>query len=900
MKNFRDITEAKETMVFTFGRFNPPTIGHEKLIKKVAQVAGSNPYQIYPSFTTNPKKDPLPHALKVAYMRKMFKKYAKNIIADKDSKTAINIAVKLYDEGYKNLVMVTGSDRVKEFDTLLGTYNGVEGKRHGYYKFDSIKVVSAGERDPDAEGVEGMSASKMRAAAVAGDYDAFSTGIPVTLSDADKKKLYRDVRKYMGIREERDMGDMSDFETLRDAYLVGEIWNVGDIVEANNIRGEVIRKGANYLSYIDENHKVHKAWLHDIILEDITKRDLDQIEKYADKLFAAVGIDVEFTRHFMDRVNDARNKTPITTSELVRLFKQSFKKYGKKIAKLGPDAEAVINDIKTDINMPFVLDLKGGKLELIAKTVMRKKNFKTSDPKLAFEELSERNYRKEYDNYQGTPEQIARRSSRNKARRVMGDKTKIDMDVGHKDNDPMNNDPKNLRNEDPSKNRREPRLREKEEIDELSSSIGWLNRAAAKITQITHPKGWDKIIKTYVDGMKDDEHRKNPSKWAVEVAKRYRGVDARSLVKYINTLVSKGQIPKELKASNTTSSKMEKLSFTDLVNEVKQDKEIEDKKGTQPAKYYSDMEKSTKDKRAAHFNKKKEGPAPGDASATTKPSTHTKKFKQMYGEVLSKDADQGDYIDDFQKSDAPQFKGKSKEKRKDMAIAAYLSKNESKLEEFELNEKIEGLVTKAEKSGMPYGILKKVYDRGMAAWKTGHRPGTTPQQWAFARVNSFVTKSSGTWGKADADLAKQVRGESVEEEKPCWNGFKQVGMKTKGNKQVPNCVPEETTVEACCDDCDDLYDHVIAEAEYQGKKVKLNNPIRTSENPNKKFKVYTMGPSGKVVVVRFGDPNMGINRDDPKARAAFRARHSCDEKKDKTTAGYWSCYQWRASSKVDN
>ena len=895
MKDFRNLVEAKETIVFTFGRFNPPTIGHEKLIKKVSQVAGSNPYQIYPSFTTNPKKDPLPHALKVAYMRKMFKKYAKNIIADISSKTAINIAVKLYDEGYKNLVMVAGSDRVKEFDTLLGTYNGVEGKRHGYYKFDSIKVVSAGERDPDAEGVEGMSASKMRSAAVIGDYDAFSTGIPATLSDADKKKLYRDVRKYMGIREERDMGDMSDFETLRDAYLVGEIWNVGDIVEANDIRGEVIRKGANYLSYVDEDNKVHKAWLHDIILEDITKRDLDQIEKYADKLFGAVGIDVEFTRHFMDRVNDARNKTPITTSELVRLFKQSFKKYGKKIAKLGPDAEAVIKDMKTDINMPFVLDLKGGELELIAKTVMRKKDFKTSGPKLAFEELSERNYRKEYDNYQGTPEQIARRSSRNKARRVMGDKTKIDMDVGHKDNDPMNNDPKNLRNEDPSKNRREPRLREKEEIDELSSSIGWLNTAAAKISQITHPKGWDKIMKTYIDGMKDDEHRKNPSKWAVEVAKRYRGVDARSLVKYINILVSKGKIPKELK----TGYQMEKYTFSDLmksIDEVKQDKEIKDKEGTQPAKYYSDMAKSTKDKRATHFKKKKEGPAPGDASAETKPSTHTKKFKQMFGEVLPDGADQGDYIDDFQKSDAPQFKGKSKEKRKEMAIAAYLSKNE----EFELNEKIEGLVTKAEKSGMPYGILKKVYDRGMAAYKTGHRPGTTAQQWAFARVNSFVTKSSGTWGKADADLAKQVRGESVKEETPCWNGFKQVGMKTKGGKQVPNCVPEETTTEACCDDCDDLYDHVIAEAEYQGKKVKLNNPIRTSENPNKKFKVYTMGPSGKVVVVRFGDPNMGINRDDPKARAAFRSRHSCDEKKDKTTAGYWSCYQWRASSKVDN
>jgi len=1324
MKDFRNLVEAKETIVFTFGRFNPPTIGHEKLIKKVSQVAGSNPYQIYPSFTTNPKKDPLPHALKVAYMRKMFKKYAKNIIADKDSKTAINIAVKLYDKGYKNLVMVAGSDRIKEFDTLLGTYNGVEGKRHGYYKFDNIKVVSAGERDPDAEGVEGMSASKMRAAAVDGDYDSFSTGIPATLSDTDKKKLYRDVRKYMGIREERDMGDMSDFETLRDAYLVGQIWNVGDIVEANDIRGEVIRKGANYLSYVDENNKVHKAWLHDIILEDITKRDLDQIEKYADKLFGVVGIDVEFTRHFMDRVNDARNKAPITTSELVRLFKQSFKKYGKKIAKLGPDAEAVINDMKTNINMPFVLDLKGGKLELIAKTVMRKKDFRTSGPKLAFEELSERNYRKEYDNYQGRPEQIARRSSRNKARRVMGDKTKIGMDVGHKDNNPMNNDPENLRNENPSKNRREPRLREEpriprkkgqpagsdkhsdlytdenpkgtiqglgfkdvetakvsvnkiknsgkkhahkiqaaiameqrakemgktaeaavyrsyiemmkkktkemqESINELSSAIPWIDRAVGRINQITHPKGYEQIVKVYVDGMKDDDHRRSPSKWATDLARRYKDVEARDLILYINRLVKKGKLPKELKAdygvseslvkeefeffpknvheriklptppanlqeeanklkqiianrtpedeesikvhdknsfyaiekycennnlvfhdtemkdivlqakptigyfkdsfdvarphkvdssikpmssvtSNTpaypsghacqsmlvalyVSSKfpehergvkeaakecglgrvkagfhyladyvagnilaekmflvMNRDNYGKQINEVKQDKDIKDREGTQPAKYYAKdtegdkMSKSTKQARARHFDKKKKGPAPGDASATTKPSKFTKKFKQMYGEArekydsdkffggkgtpeqrtqllklqnkalkapgrspkqnaikkeidalrkkmgmkvktekLGKDADMGDYIDDFAKSDSPQFKGKSKEKRKEMAIAAYLSKRESLLdninkmlsesghtdvasmknkvqiamsalqkmqgelnklgdeddlptwwtnkvatavsriddmsdyldtqvEEFELNEKIEGLVTKAKKSGMPYGILKKVYDRGMAAYKTGHRPGTTAQQWAFARVNSFVTKSSGTWGKADADLAKQVRGESTETKtESLWDNIRKKKdriakgsgekMRKKGDKGAPT--PDQiqrASEESCCDDCDDLYDHVIVEAEYQGKKVKLNDPIRTSENPNKKFKVYTMGPSGKVVVVRFGDPKMGINRDDPEARKNFRARHNCDQKKDKTTAGYWSCYQWRAGSKVDN
>ena len=121
----------------------------------------------------------------------------------------------------------------------------------------------------------------------------------------------------------------------------------------------------------------------------VTKSDIDQLERYADKLFAAVGIDVEFTRHFMNRVNDPRNMKQITPAELVRLFKQTYKKYGKKIAKMTDQANAVINDMKTDINMPFVIDVKGGKVELVAKTVMRKKGFMTSSPKLSFEQFSE-------------------------------------------------------------------------------------------------------------------------------------------------------------------------------------------------------------------------------------------------------------------------------------------------------------------------------------------------------------------------------------------------------------------------------------------------------------------------------------------------------------------------------
>ncbi len=876
MKNFRDIVEARgDTAVFTFGRFNPPTTGHEKLIdalaKQQSKNAGSMMY-VYPSHSQNAKKDPLPHTLKIAYMRKMFPKYKSNIIVSK-SRTALEAAVELHKKGHRSIVMVVGSDRVTEFNTLLNKYNGVD-SRHGFYGFDNIKVVSAGERDPDSEGVSGMSASKMRAAAADGDFDLFKTGVPSTFKDS--LKLYNDVRKNLGIREERDMGEMTDFETLRDLYLTGKLWNVGDIVEAHGHEGKVINKGTNYLTFVSEDGKVHKTWLHDIV---------------------------------------------------------------------------------------------------------------------------ERDYKKEYENYQGTPEQIARRSSRNKARRLMGDKAVKGKDVGHKDNNPLNNDPSNLKMEDPSKNRREPRLR----------------------------------------------------------------------------------------------------------NEVKQDKEIKDREGTQPAKYYAKdtegdtMAKSTKQARARHFDKKKSGPAPGDASATTKPSKHTKKFKQMFGEkpidevrakqavnsrgkvqklvtahglkfkgkvykeidmelvkinnstemvtfniihpkeifgnetnisfkalkrgpfmatdtskineVLGKDADMGDYIKDFEKSDSPQFKGKSKEKRKEMAIAAYLSKNEE-LEFYQLDEKIEGLVTKAKKSGMPYGILKKVYDRGMAAYKTGHRPGTTAQQWAFARVNSFVTKSAGTWGKADADLAKQVRGEDfgmipkkkrkghevlgtggafgeedkskTNEENPCWDGFKQVGMKTKGGKQVPNCVPEETTAEDCCDDCIDEktfakmafdkiykmthpkhYDalvktyanlirnepqkthiHLAGRAVRQHntkvdakalmtyvnklvamgklpKELKADFDVNQSESLNswgeitetdknsgkelnnptkgdvKKYKVYVKNDKGNVVKVEFGDPNMEIKRDDPERRKAFRARHNCDQKKDKTTAGYWSCKFWSKKSVTD-
>ncbi len=195
------------TAVFSFGRFNPPTIGHEKLIKVVASAATkeNGDYFIYMSHSQDAKKNPLNYAQKMMFMKLMFPTHRSNI-AKSNARTALEVAVELYDKGhYSKLVMIVGSDRVKEFNKILNQYNGVD-KRHGFYDFKQIEVISAGERDPDADGAEGISASKMRAAVAAGDYDYFKMGVPTGVSEKDCHNLYNAVAKgmKMKLKEEWD------------------------------------------------------------------------------------------------------------------------------------------------------------------------------------------------------------------------------------------------------------------------------------------------------------------------------------------------------------------------------------------------------------------------------------------------------------------------------------------------------------------------------------------------------------------------------------------------------------------------------------------------------------------------------------------------------------------------
>ena len=258
------LVEEEKTVFFSFGRMNPPTIGHEKLLDKLASAAGKNPYRMYLSQSVDSKKNPLEYKDKIKFARKMFPRHARNILLNTKLHNAMEIAVALYNEGFRRVIMVVGSDRVNEFEILLKKYNG-EKARHGFYNFMDIKVISAGERDPDAEGVEGMSASKMRAAAADNDFTTFAQGLPKALNNADSKALFNTVRKGMGLKEATDYRKHVQLEPvseIRESYVDGKLFNVGDkvVIKENGEIGTVKRLGTNYV-IIESKSNEYRKWL---------------------------------------------------------------------------------------------------------------------------------------------------------------------------------------------------------------------------------------------------------------------------------------------------------------------------------------------------------------------------------------------------------------------------------------------------------------------------------------------------------------------------------------------------------------------------------------------------------------------------------------------------------------
>lgn len=275
------VEKTKGTLTVAFGRFNPPTIGHQQLMDTAAMAAmedGSD-YIIVPSRSQDKKKNPLDPDTKISFMRKMFPDHSERIVNDVNYRTIFDVLKKAHNDGYTNVRIVGGSDRVKEFDKLANSYNGQ------LYAFDNVETVSAGDRDPDAKGVEGMSASRMRLAAAEGDFRKFREGLPPDMKRKDAQELFDTVRSSMNIKEGWDIWQIApkfDFRTLRENYLTETIFKLGEKVENLNtgMVGRIIRRGTNYLICVTESGMMFKSWIKD--LSEYTEVKMDR--KMRDKI----------------------------------------------------------------------------------------------------------------------------------------------------------------------------------------------------------------------------------------------------------------------------------------------------------------------------------------------------------------------------------------------------------------------------------------------------------------------------------------------------------------------------------------------------------------------------------------------------------------------------------------
>ena len=250
-------------LTVAFGRFNPPTTGHQKLLDTVASSSDEDDYIIVPSRSNDPKKNPLDTKTKVSVMKQMFPKHSGKIVDDEGNRTIFDVLKKAHTDGYAGVRIVGGSDRVSEFEKLTNNYN------KKLYDFDSIEVTSAGDRDPDSDNVEGMSASKQRKAAAEGDFESFKKGVPSSMKEKEVKNLYNMIRKGMNIKEGWNLWEIApkfDWKNLRENYITEKIFNVGQVVENLNsgLIGRIIRRVTNYLICVTEDNLMFKSWIKDV------------------------------------------------------------------------------------------------------------------------------------------------------------------------------------------------------------------------------------------------------------------------------------------------------------------------------------------------------------------------------------------------------------------------------------------------------------------------------------------------------------------------------------------------------------------------------------------------------------------------------------------------------------
>lgn len=635
-----------EKTVITFGRLNPPTVGHEKLVDKVKQLAKRHNAQphVYLSHSQNSKKDPLSYQQKFKYAKQAFG----DVVHRSNSRTIIDIMKELEKMNHNEVIMVVGSDRVQEFRTLLNKYNGKE------YNFKKINIVSAGARDPDAEGVSGMSASKMRAAVAAGDQQTFMQGVPSKLSKQMSAKMYTDLRSAMNITEHAE-----DFD-----------WD---------------------------------TWVESVDLESVELEDLDEaVMSFQQRIKRA-----RTMKRLAPRMKNLRRIKKFRMADKDKLSKRARKQaiqlFRKKVAgdkgthysQLSPAAKISIDKL-VQKKLPAVGKLAQRLLPKVRKAEierLRKARKSTN------ESLDE----KCWDGY------------KEEGGKMKNGKLVPNCVPEEAPEVPQDSDIKDRKGTQPKKY-----------FKDLSKST--------KAARDTHfKKNADKDDsdpQSYEPAPGDKSAKTKPSKHT----KKYNKMFGEGNGQEDDVL---DLVPDRMRVSMISSSKQKVLNdkFEKLGEQ-----EIAARVSGPSTDQTKARHTSQKDRLKTRHKKERE---------RMKTQQDRQLNRSQIRDIRSESLDEAfeTYVQEDMKL------------RQQKASSSIAPGNDNTLEE----KSIDALKKKSEKSGISYGTLKKVYDRGMAAWKSGHRPGTTPQQWAFARVNSFVTKSKGTWGGADKDLASKVKKESLDE-----------------------------------------------------------------------------------------------------------------------------------------
>ena len=303
-----EVEKTRGTLTIAFGRFNPPHAGHQQLMDVAAGSArdseDKSDYVIVPSRTQDNKKNPLDVDAKVELMKGMFPHHSKNIVNSPANRTIFDVLKKAHTDGYANVRIVAGQDRVKEFEKLSTNYNGA------LYAFDNVEVLSSGDRDPDSEGVEGMSASRMRLAASENDFKTFSAGLPPEYDKKKAKQTFAAVQQAMGVSEGWEIAPKFYSKTLRENYVAEQIYKIGDIVENinNGLVGRIIRRGANHLICVTEDKIMFKSWVKDVVESTFTKisgvpasqREVgtDALRKYTERMVPGSAWGIQFINKY--------------------------------------------------------------------------------------------------------------------------------------------------------------------------------------------------------------------------------------------------------------------------------------------------------------------------------------------------------------------------------------------------------------------------------------------------------------------------------------------------------------------------------------------------------------------------------------------------------------------------